>query len=253
LKLNVFFLPSSIVHTPENAHDVYIVIDLIRATSCMTVMLDGGVQQIFAASSVEQARAARELYPERLLCGERHGKTLPGFDYGNSPVEFSRADLQGRDLIMTTTNGTRAFHACPLEAVRLGGSLLNAQAVVRRALAFAEARQVDLHIVCAGEEDYFGLDDAVCAGYLAQELQREALALELDESAQTAITLYEIYPPSRLVEYSDAARAVFESGLTDDPSFCVQTSISQGVALVVGLEEETGLLILENAAHAIPA
>jgi len=253
LKLNVFFLPSSIVHTPENAHDVYIVIDLIRATSCMAVMLDGGVQHIFAASTVEQARAARELHPERLLCGERHGKPLPGFDYGNSPVEFSRADLQGRDVIMTTTNGTRAFHACPLEAVRLSGSLLNAQTVVGRALAFAESRQVDLHIVCAGEEDHFGLDDAVCAGYLAQELKRQALALELDESAQAAVTLYETYPPSRLIEYSDAARSVFKSGLTDDPPFCVQTSVSQGVALVVGLEKETGLLILENAAHAIPA
>src|SRR5258708_27517398 len=127
----------------------------------MAVMLDRGTRHIFAASSVEQARAARELHPERPLCGERHGKVLPGFDYGNSPVEFSRADLRERDLIMTTTNGTRAFHACPPASVRLAGCFLNATAVINRALTSAQERHVNLHIVCAGEEDLFGLDDAV--------------------------------------------------------------------------------------------
>src|SRR5258708_7847316 len=237
LKLNVFFLPSSIVHTPETARDVYIVIDLIRATSCMTTILDGDAQRIFAAGSVEQARAARDLYPERLLCGERNSITLPGFDYGNSPVEFSRADLRTRELIMTTTNGTRAFHACPSDSIRLGGSFLNAHAVVNLALTLAQERGVDLHIVCAGEGNYFGLDDVVCAGYLAQELKREEESLDLDESALAAITLYETYPPARLSEFSSAAREIIEGGHVEDPPFCVQINASQNVAMVIGQEE----------------
>src|SRR5579885_1271682 len=125
LKLNVFFLPSAILHTQGRADEVYIVIDLIRATTSMAVILDRGARRIFAAGSIEQARAARELHPERLLCGERNVKPLPGFDYGNSPVQFA-ADLHERELIMTTTNGTRAFHACPVSAIRLAGCLYNA-------------------------------------------------------------------------------------------------------------------------------
>jgi 2-phosphosulfolactate phosphatase len=247
LKLNVFFLPSSLVHTPSNERDVYIVIDLIRATTCMTVMLDGGTRYIFAAGSVEQAQAAHQHYPQRLLCGERHSKVLPGFDYGNSPVEFSRANLQERQIIMTTTNGTRAFHACPAQSIRVAGCFRNASAVVDYALLRAQAENLNIHLVCAGEEDYFGLDDAVCAGYLAQELQRQCSELQIDESALAAITLYETYPPSRLVEFSDAARVIHESGLVTDPPFCVETSVSQNVALVTGQEENTGLLILEKA------
>jgi 2-phosphosulfolactate phosphatase len=251
LKLNVFFLPSAILHTQARADDVYIVIDLIRATTSMAVIFDRGARRIFAAGSLEQARAARELHPERLLCGERNVMPLPGFDYGNSPVQFSEADLSERELIMTTTNGTRAFHACPAGSFRLAGSLYNASAVTSKTLELAHAHQSDIHLVCAGEEDRFGLDDAVCAGYLAQELQRQAqqngLTVRLDESSLAAIALYETYQPPKLIEYSNAARQVIDGGLPADPPFCMRTNASQSVGMVVGQEEETGLLIIERA------
>jgi 2-phosphosulfolactate phosphatase len=248
LQVNVFFLPSSILHTSQDARDIYIVIDLIRATTCMAVIFDRGARRIFAASTIEQARAARRIYPERLLCGERKVKPLPGFDYGNSPVQFADAELSDRELIMTTTNGTRAFHACPPNAIRLAGSLYNAGAAARKALELARASQGNIHLVCAGEEDTFGLDDAVCAGYLAQEIQRQAgQVLDLDESALAAMAIYEAYRPPKVIEYTSAARSVIDGGLPDDPPFCMRTNASQSVGMVVGQEEETGLLIIERA------
>jgi 2-phosphosulfolactate phosphatase len=251
LELDVFFLPSSLVHTPATAEDVYIVIDLIRATTSMAVMFDRGARRIFAAGTIEQARAARQIYPQRLLCGERNVKPLPGFDYGNSPVQFSQADLHNRELIMTTTNGTRAFHACPSNAVRLAGSLYNAEAVAAKALQMATERQVSLHLVCAGERDAFGLDDAVCAGYLARELQRQAgqigQSLHVNDSVKVALALYATFAPPRLIENCNAAREVIEGGLPADPPFCMRTNQSQSVGMVVEQEEETGLLIIECA------
>lgn len=250
MKLNVYFLPSAILRTPEAERDVYIVIDLIRATTSMAVIFDQGARRIFAAGSIEQARAARELHPERLLCGERNVKPLPGFDYGNSPVQFSEADLRERELIMTTTNGTRAFHACPARSFRLAGSLYNAEAVTSKSLELAHGHQGDIHMVCAGEEDRFGLDDAVCAGYLALELQRQAQQLgqqiQLDESALAALALYESYQPPKLIEYSNAAQQVIDGGLPADPPFCMCVNASQSVGMVVAQEEETGLLVIER-------
>lgn len=251
MKLNVFFLPSAILSTPGSARDIYIVIDVIRATTSMAVMLDRGARRIYAAGSIEQARAARQLHPERLLCGERHVKPLPGFDYGNSPVQFAAANLRDRELIMTTTNGTRAFHACPPGAIRLAGSLYNAEAVTSKALELAGEQQSDIHLVCSGEEDAFGLDDAVCAGYLVQEIQNqideETQDLELHESALAALALYEAYQPPELIEFSNAARQVIEGGLPNDATFCMRENASQSVGLVVGQEEETGLLLIERA------
>jgi 2-phosphosulfolactate phosphatase len=251
LELNVFFLPSTILAKPETAQDVYIVIDLIRATTCITVMLDRSARRIYAAGTVQQARDAREQHPERLLCGERNGKPLPDFDYGNSPLQFASADLRARELIMTTTNGTRAFHACPASSLRLAGCLYNASAVAGKALALATEQQRNIHLVCSGELNTFALDDSICAGYLANEIQRQAEAnaqtLVLSESTLAAQTLYAAYPPTKLIAYSDAIRQVIESGQSDDPPFCLSINVSQSVGMVVGQEEGTGLLMIERA------
>src|SRR5437764_621395 len=106
----------------------------------MAVMFDQGAARVLAAESVEQAREAAQKLPGRLLCGERNVKPLPGFDYGNSPHQFSQVDLAGHEMILTTTNGTRAFYACPAFATRLAGSFYNAHAVVSHALKLAKER-----------------------------------------------------------------------------------------------------------------
>jgi len=230
-----------------SANDIYIVVDVIRATTSMAVMFDRGAARVLAASSIEQAREGARLVPGRLLCGERNVQRIPGFDYGNSPVQFSQLDLSGRELIMTTTNGTRAFYACPEQAPRLAGSFYNAEAVTSYALKLAKTHECDIHIVCAGESDYFGLDDAVCAGYLALELQRQQADIQLWDSTNAAIALYEAFKPPRVLDFSNAARAVVEGGLPDDPPFCMRSSISSSVPVVVGREPETELLMIEKA------
>ena len=247
LHLDVFFTPSSIVVDESSANDIYIVVDVIRATTSMAVMFDQGASRVFVAGSVEQAREAANTIPGRLLCGERNVQRIPGFDYGNSPVEYAQLDLTGRELIMTTTNGTRAFYACPQQAMRLAGSFYNAGAVTAQALKLAQERASNIHIVCSGELDYFALDDAVCAGYLALELQRQYADIHLWESAHAAIALYEAYKPPKILDHCQSARAVIEGGLPDDPPFCMRTSVSKSVPIVVGREKETGLLILEKS------
>lgn len=245
--INAYFTPSAIVLNETSAHDIYIVVDVMRATTSMAVMFDRGAARVLVAGGIEQAREAARLVPGRLLCGERNVQRIPGFDYGNSPVQFSQLDLRGRELVMTTTNGTRAFYACPEQAVRLAGCLYNAQAVTSYALELARTRECDIHIVCAGELGYFGLDDAVCAGYLTLELQRQQPGIQLWDSTYAAIALYEAFKPPRVLDFANSARAVVEGGLPDDPPFCMRTSVSDSVPIVVGRERETGLLVIEKA------
>ena len=247
--LNVFFTPSAIIAHESRTNDIYIVIDVIRATTTLAVVFDRGAARVLVAETVEQAREAAQKHPGSLLCGERNVQPLPGFDYGNSPVQFSQLDLTGRELILTTTNGTRAFYACPEGSTCLAGSFYNAEAVTARALALAKEHNGNIRLVCAGELNYFALDDAVCAGYLALELQRQQekeIPLQLDESALAAIALYEAFKPPKVIDYSDSAQSVIRGGLPDDPPFCMLTSMSQSIPLVVGKDSETGLLVLEH-------
>jgi 2-phosphosulfolactate phosphatase len=249
LHLNVFFTPSAIISNETSINDIYIVIDVIRATTTLAVMFDQGAAKVLAAGTVEQAREAAQKLPGRFLCGERNVQPLPGFDYGNSPVQFSQVDLTGRELIMTTTNGTRAFYACPANSTLLAGSFYNAEAVAVKALTMAKDQGGNISLVCAGELDYFALDDAVCAGCLALELQRlqgQVIPLNLDESALAAIALYEAFKPPKVIDYCDSAQAVILGGLPDDPPFCMRTSVSQSVPAVVGRESKTQLLVIER-------
>jgi len=248
LHAGVFYTPLSIVTEASSANDIYIVIDVIRATTSMAVMFDRGAARVLVAGTIEQAQQAARIMPGRLLCGERNVQKIPGFDYGNSPTQFLQADLAGRELIMTTTNGTRAFYACSEQATRLAGCMYNAEAVVARALRLAQEQgSKNINLVCSGEFQYFALDDTVCAGFLALELQRQYPEIQLGESAMAAITLYGVYKPPRVLEIAESALTVYQAGLVDDPPFCMQTNVSTSVPVVVGREESTGLLVLEKS------
>ena len=254
MQLTVFFTPAEIIPSAAQQDDIFIVIYVIRATTTMAVMLEQGATRILVAGDIAQALAASEAVPGRLLCGERNVKPIPGFDYGNSPAQFSKIDLSGREMILTTTNGTRAFHACPAQTIRLAGSLYNAAAVTAYAFQLAQRHNSNISLVCSGELGYFALDDAVCAGFLALDLQRLAAensddALTLHESVHAAISLYYAYEPPKVIEHCNSALSVLEAGLIEDPYFCMQTSKSTSIPVIVGREEETGLLILERAAR----
>ncbi len=267
MRLHIYFTPADLLAARNGLHDaIYIVIDVIRATTTMSVMLEQGASRVLAAENIAQARDAALKISGRFLCGERNVRPLPGFDYGNSPVQFSQLDLSGRELILTTTNGTRAFHACPDSAMRLGASFYNAEAVATYVLQEAFAQQKDISIVCSGKLGNFALDDATCAGYLACKIQKHypyyeratnsahnhhatSQPLLNHESVEAAITLYHTYAPPLIMDHCDSARSVIEAGLADDVYFCMQMSKSSSIPIVVGREEETALLILERASR----
>jgi 2-phosphosulfolactate phosphatase len=126
---------------PPPGRTIYIVVDVIRATTTMSVQLEQGCRRIFVAGSIAEARRAcaalaasspADLRP--LLAGESRGLAPEGFDHGNSPAEYAALDLSERDIVFATTNGTRALHACVGGAFVLAGALRNASAVAEAAV-----------------------------------------------------------------------------------------------------------------------
>ena len=96
-----------------------VVFDVLRATSTMALALSNGEEAIIPVAGIAEALRLREEQPAMLLAGERDGVRIPAslaggvdFDLGNSPREFTRDKVQGKTIVMTTTNGTRALRAC---------------------------------------------------------------------------------------------------------------------------------------------
>ncbi len=247
LQVRVFFSPADLTAVETNANDIYIVIDVIRATTTLTVLFDSGAARVLVAGTIEQARDAARKVPERLLCGERNAYPIPGFDYGNSPAQFSQIDLTGRELVLTTTNGTRAFYACPESSTRLAGCFYNAHAVTTRALSLAQEHNSNIRIVCAAEANYFALDDATCAGYLALEIQRQHPNIDPPDDVHAAIALYREFKPPRLIDFAHSAQSIIAANMSPDLKYCMKIDGSSTVPVVVGREEETGLLLIEHS------
>ena len=133
-----------------------IVLDILRATSVMTTALANGASRIITCTSVDQAFQLSEQSSDKpLLCGERGGLPIEGFDLSNSPREYSADVVEGKTLVMTTTNGTKALQSVESAENVIAGSLLNLNAVVD----YASTRD-DVLVVCAGTNGMVTGEDA---------------------------------------------------------------------------------------------
>jgi len=150
-----------------------VLIDVLRTSATLATMLKSGARNVIVASRPEEARAHRDRLGECLLCGESGGRRLPDFDYGNSPSDYARLDLAGKQIVFTSSNGAKAMAQLVGEGRRLFiGSYPNAAAVVRAALADAERRSADIAIVGSGGDmgTRYGIEDCHCAGFLVDLL-----------------------------------------------------------------------------------
>src|SRR5262249_31619322 len=104
---------------------------------------------------------------------------------GNSPSELE-GEPAAETLILTTTNGTRLLVAAAERFERVYvGSLLNVDAVAAAARESGE----DVAVLCAGVLGELALDDAYCAGRIA-----EALGGEPQDSARAAVLVARSFP-----------------------------------------------------------
>ena len=164
----------------KDGESVFAVVDVLRASSTIVTLLEGGVPAVIPAASVDEARRLRERLPDHLLCGEVDGLPPPGFDYGNSPAEFAGLDLRSRPAILATSNGTRILNDLSQSPAVLVGALLNREATARAMLALAAEHSRDATVVCAAAPNgrSIALEDALGAGAIAEA------ALRLDPSLQ---------------------------------------------------------------------
>jgi 2-phosphosulfolactate phosphatase len=152
---------------------VCIVLDVLRASSTMLAMFEAGASQLLLADTPEAALAvAGDDRDGHWVCGERHGLKVEGFDFGNSPTELAEASLDDRRVVYVTSNGTRALQAVAGAPLVLVGSPRNEVAVVRHALREAHARECDVLLLCAGDNEGNGisLEDAFVAGMLVDRM-----------------------------------------------------------------------------------
>jgi 2-phosphosulfolactate phosphatase len=221
MRLDVFLTPGEL--SPADILDrPVVVIDILRASTSIVQALSAGAKSIYPVASIEDALRLANTFgrDEVLLCGERKCLRIEGFDLGNSPREFTRDRVEGKTLVMSTTNGTHLMSLTGGASRVLIASLLNLRAVVEE-LVRTEAEPV---LICSGREKHFALEDAGCAGLLATRLMEAHPGdWELNDGARAAMALAREFPPDEEVFRStEAGRAVLAAGMQEDLAFCAR-------------------------------
>ncbi len=220
LRVDVHFSPVEL-EPAALADRTVVVLDVLRATTTIVEALANGAVAVIPTGSTEDAvRLVQSLgRDDALLCGERKGRKIEGFDLGNSPAEYVPERVAGKKLVMNTTNGTRALLVAEEAAEVLVGAFTNLSAVADTA-AGSDA----VTILCAGREGRFALEDAVCAGHLVRALEGRTEGDPVyTDAARAARALAEVVEPGRaFLETTAAGRSLLELGMGDDLDLCVE-------------------------------
>ena len=188
-----------------------VIVDVLRASSVITTAIEHGCKSVIPVAEVEDAAMmARQLGGERvLLCGERQGLLIPGFNLSNSPLEYTQEAVSGRVLVMSTTNGTRAEAAL--------------------------SQSDSIAIVCAGTSGRYSLDDILCSGAIISRIIDMTGKQALCDLSRTALALYDSYSEDLFtsLQGSQHFERLRSLGFEEDIRYCLQEDVMQAVPICV--------------------
>jgi len=204
-----------------------VVIDILRATSVMVYAMSQGAKEIIPVKSVGEAFQLVKTFPQNttLLGGERESRRIEGFDLGNSPREYMAEKVRGKRLILTTTNGTRAFHSVSSASEILAGSFLNINATAQRCLE----GERDLLLFPSGDEGNFSLEDTVCGGMCIDRIiKKGGRPVVLNDASYSAHILYQRFQNNigEAFYLSHHGRDLVYQGFEEDLPFCAQVDMT---------------------------
>lgn len=158
-------LSPDLMHLYDVKDRTVVVVDILRATSCMVTAFANGVESITPFANLDICRSMKK--QGYITAGERDGKKVEGFDKGNSPFEYSAEEIRGKKIAFTTTNGTQAIEKSRGAREIVIGSFLNLTSVAKHVLM----NENNILVVCAGWKGKVNLEDTLFAGALVNALK----------------------------------------------------------------------------------
>lgn len=159
-------LSPELIHLYDVRNKIVVVVDILRATSCMVTAFHHGVESITPVADAHECE--RMKLKGYVISGERNGQMIPGFDKGNSPFEYMDDSIRGLKIAFTTTNGTLAIEKSKGAGQIIIGSFLNLSAITRHLLM----SDSNILVVCAGWKGKINLEDSLFAGALVDKLRK---------------------------------------------------------------------------------
>jgi len=203
---------------------VVVVIDVFRATSTIATALYNGAEKIIPVDSVEKCIAIGKKTPNSITAGERDGKIIEGLEYGNSPTDYPRSFIEGKTLVLTTTNGTKLLHMALNNGAKeiITGSFPNLNAVC----SFLSKQNNNVFLGCSAWKNRVNLEDTLFAGAVIHQIKKH-FTVHCDSSLMAeqmyALHKKDMYAFARLTTHW---HRLSQYGLEKDLEFCVTENVA---------------------------
>lgn len=223
MKIDVCFSPILYPYYVENSDTIVVVVDIFRATTAMCMALNNGAASIMPVATVEEAKAYKD--KGYLVGGERNVVKFEFGDFGNTPSEYTREKVEGKDVVISTTNGTHAIDMAEDCSCLIIGSFSNISTIAD----FCLSQKKDVLVLCAGWKDKFNLEDSLFGGALAEILVEKGGYNADFDAAGVALSMWKEAKPDILayIKRGEHMKRLEAHGLLDVADFCLQSDTTR--------------------------
>ncbi len=216
MNIEVLSIPSE-----KPRHDSYglvVVIDTLRAGTVISKAIFNNAMGVYPVSTIEKAFELKERIPSPILAGERKSFKIKGFDLGNSPLEFTKENVEGKNVVLTTSNGTKTIERFKEYGKIVTMAISNVHAVVD----YTNSKSFqNVLVVCSGSHGEIAMEDLYTAGKYVSMFERPAL----NDGAMISLSISK-EEPLKILKTSHHGRYLSEHGMAQDlVESCVRTDV----------------------------
>ena len=182
-RVEVCYTPGE-YHYFKDEFEIVVVIDVLRATTAICVAFEYGIKSIIPVPTLEDALEYKK--QGYLVGAERKGQIVEGFDFGNSPYSYMKEEFRGKDVVLTTTNGTKSIEIAKDAETVVIGALVNLDVLTEWLIK----QNKNTLCLCSGWQDKFNLEDTICAGAISEALINTGKYTSIEDSSIAAKYLY---------------------------------------------------------------
>lgn len=227
-KPSLYVCPSpALLHLYDINNSIVVIIDVLRATSTICTALYHGAKQVIPVASVEECIQKGEQL-QAITAGERDGIIAPGLQHGNSPFEYPASFINGKTLVLTTTNGTRLLDMAIKAKQIITGSFPNLTLVC----SYLSQQNQPVILACAAWKDRVNLEDMLFAGAVINKI-KESFYINCD-SAFMAEMLYQQAKNDLYTSMQHASHfhRLAKHGLQADIKYCLTIDIAPSLPVL---------------------
>lgn len=227
-RIEVCFTPGEYAYYKDE-FEIVVVIDVLRATSAMCAAFDNGILSIIPVPTIEEALEYKK--KGYLVGAERKGQIVEGFDFGNSPFSYMKEEFRGKEVVLTTTNGTKSLEVAKDAETVVVGSFLNLTALSK----WLSKQDKNILCLCSGWQDKFNLEDTICAGAISDFLISTGNFISIEDSSIAAKYLFLSAKDNYLgyLKSSSHRRRLKHLNLNEDIKYCLTPDQTDVIPILV--------------------